>query len=139
MRRIFLDTNIVIDLLCEREPWFDDVAKVFDLGAKGKVELYCSSLTFATASYIMERKKMSAEDIFNDLRILCNLCTPACVDAGVIGSALKSSFRDFEDALQCYSAQTVSADCIVTRNKKDFAYSAIPVYDLYEFLDLINN
>lgn len=46
MRRVFLDTNVVADLLLEREPWFDGVSKVFNMGANGRVELYCSSLTY---------------------------------------------------------------------------------------------
>ena len=52
-------------------------------------------------------------------------------------SALSSGFTDFEDALQYCSAQTVDADCIVTRNKKDFSASEILVYDLDEFMDMM--
>ena len=59
------------------------------------------------------------------------------VDASVVREALDSDFTDFEDALQHFSAKTVDADCIVTRNKKDFTASEIPVYELDEFLEMM--
>ena len=107
------------------------------MGDLGQIDLYCSSLSLGTASYLMETRKLSSQDIFEGIDLLCKMCTPATVDATVVKNALNSGFTDFEDALQCYSAQTVNADCIVTRNKKDFATSDIPVYDLDEFLDLM--
>ena len=136
MMRIFVDTNIVIDLLCEREPWFEDAAEVFRMGIMGEAEVFCSSLTLATASYLMGRRKMDAADIFESIRRFCEFCTPTAVDTKVVQMALDSAFLDFEDALQCYSAQEAQMDCIVTRNKKDFERADIPVYDLSEFLKL---
>ena len=91
MKRVFVDANIIVDLLCERYPWFPNV------------------LTGGQ---------------------------PPCEDASVVRKALDSSFTDFEDAMQHFSAMTVEADCIVTRNKKDFSASEIPVYGLDEFLAL---
>lgn len=137
MRRVFVDANIVIDLLCERYPWFTKVMRLFSMGDKGQVDLFCSSLSLATASYIMETRKMSPQEIFDAIELLCQMCTPSTVDAGVVSGALNSGFTDFEDALQHGSALTVGADCIVTRNKKDFKASEIPVYEIDEFLDLM--
>lgn len=134
MKRVFVDANIVIDLLCERYPWFPEVLRVFSMGDLGQIDLYCSSLSLGTASYIMESRKMSTQDIFDGIDLLCKMCTPTAVDASVVKNALASGFTDFEDALQHYSALTVDADCIVTRNKKDFSASEIPAYDLDEFL-----
>ncbi len=136
MKRVFIDANIVIDLLCERYPWFPDVLRIFSTADRGRIELYCSALSLGTASYIMETRKMSTNDIFDGIELLCQVCTPTIVDSSVVGSALHSGFTDFEDALQYYSAKTVNADCIVTRNKKDFVTSEIPVYELSEFMAL---
>ena len=129
MKRVFVDANIVIDLLCERYPWFPQVMRIFNMGDLGQIELYCSALSLGTASYLMEVRKMSPQDIFEGIDLLCQMCTPTVVDASVVREALDSDFTDFEDALQHFSAKTVDADCIVTRNKKDFGTSEIPVYE----------
>ena len=139
MKRVFLDANIVVDLLCERYPWFPSVMRIFNLADLGQIELYCSSLSLGTASYLMETRKMSTQEIFDNIDLLCQLCTPSAVDASVVRQALDSGFADFEDALQHFTAKTVDADCIVTRNKKDFECSEIPVYELDEFMRHLSN
>lgn len=139
MKRVFLDANIVVDLLCERYPWFPSVIRIFSMADLGQIELYCSSLSLGTASYLMETRKMSTQDIFDNIDLLCQMCTPSAVDASVVRQALDSAFTDFEDALQHFSAKTVDADCIVTRNKKDFDCSEIPVYELDEFMLALND
>jgi predicted nucleic acid-binding protein len=139
MKRIFVDANIVIDLLCERYPWFSSVMRIFSMADRGQIELYCSSLSLGTASYLMETRKMSPQDIFEGIDLLCQMCTPTTVDASVVRQALDSGFTDFEDALQHYSAMTVDAECIVTRNKKDFSSSEIPIYELEDFMALLDN
>ena len=139
MKRVFVDANIVIDLLCERYPWFPNVMRIFNMADRGQIELYCSTLSLGTASYLMETRKMSHRDIFESIDLLCQMCTPTLVDASVVKQALGSDFTDFEDALQHYSAKTISADCIVTRNKKDFRASEIPVYELDDFIALLDN
>jgi len=139
MKRVFADANIIIDLLCERYPWFPKVMRLFSMGDLGQIDLFCSSLSLGTASYIMETRKLSTQDIFDNIALLCKMCTPTTVDKSVVMNALVSGFTDFEDALQYCSAQTVDADCIVTRNKKDFSASEIPVYDLDEFLEMMEH
>ena len=137
--RVFVDANIVVDLLCERYPWFPSVMRIFNMADRGQIELYCSTLSLGTASYLMETRKMSPQDIFDGIDLLCQMCTPTMVDASVVRQALDSGFTDFEDALQHFSAKTVDAECIVTRNKKDFSTSEIPVYELDEFMTLLDN
>ena len=139
MKRVFVDANIVVDLLCERYPWFPSVMRIFNMGDRGQIELYCSSLSLGTASYLMEARKMTPQDIFEGIDLLCQICTPTVVDASVVREALDSDFTDFEDALQHFSAKTVDAECIVTRNKKDFSTSEIPVYELDEFMTILDN
>lgn len=138
MKRVFVDANIVIDLLCERYPWFPNVMRIFNMADIGQIELYCSAISLGTANYLMETHKMSTQDIFYTIDLLCQICTPTKVDFSVVKQALNSDFTDFEDALQYYSAKTVNADCIVTRNKKDFSTSEIPVYTLDEFISILN-
>ena len=75
MKRVFVDANIVIDLLCERYPWFLKVLRIFSMGDLGQIELFCSSLSLGTASYIMETRKLSTQDIFDGIALLCKMYT----------------------------------------------------------------
>ena len=138
MKRIFLDTNIVIDALLEREEWMDEAFLILSLADRGDIEVYCSSLSLATASYFMERAKMPHEIMMDKLDVFCQLCIPTRVDGSVVRQAIHSSFADFEDALQYFSALTINADAIITRNGKDFAHSVIPVMTAAEFLASYN-
>lgn len=139
MKRIFLDANIVIDVLLERKEWMDAALLILSLSDRGEIEVYCSSLSLATASYFMERTKMPHEIQKDKLNVFCQICIPTRVDVSVVQQAIHSSFTDFEDALQYFSARTVNAECIITRNKKDFSASDIPVMTTDEFLASRNN
>lgn len=134
MKRLFLDANIVIDALLEREEWLEDTLLILSLADRGEIEAYCSSLSLATASYFMERAKMPHDIMMEKLDIFCQLCTPTPVDVSIVRRAIKSSFTDFEDALQYFSAQTINPDIIITRNEKDFRDSTIPVMTPAAFL-----
>ena len=138
MRRIFLDTNIIIDALLERKEWMDDVFRILSLAESGEIEAYCSSLSLATAYYFMERAKMPHEILIGKLDTFCQVCIPTTVDASVVRQAIQSEFSDFEDALQYFSAKTVNADIILTRNIKDFAASEIPVMTAEHYLDTLS-
>lgn len=135
MKRVFVDTNIVIDLLCVRRPWFRDAQRLYSLAENGEISLYCSALTLATASYIMGTYKISNHDIIESIEHLCQICIPTRVDAEVVQKAIHSNFTDFEDAMQYYSAKTVNADLIITRNIKDFAEAEIPVMTADAYLE----
>ena len=61
MKRVFVDANIVIDLLCERYPWFPKVLRIFSMGDLGQIELFCSSLSLGTASYCPDHQLRQAD------------------------------------------------------------------------------
>lgn len=137
MKRVFLDTNIIIDALLEREEWMDSAFQILSLAEDGEIEVFCSSLSLATANYFMGRAKMPHNVLIDKLDTLCQVCTPTLVDALVVQKAIRSSFDDFEDALQYYSAKTVNADIIITRNLKDYAASEIPVMTAEDYLETL--
>ncbi len=129
---VFIDTNVVIDLLDRREPFCQDAVEIFTLAHERKIILYISPLSYATAAYLLRRH--NPDHIKHLLRNLRQLSKVTIADEDVIDNALASSFTDYEDALQYYSAMTVSADVILTRNKKDFLAASIPVLSPSEFL-----
>jgi predicted nucleic acid-binding protein len=139
MDKLFLDANVVVDFLCERSDFYLPAARLMVKSYNKEVELCCSTLTLATASYFMERSKVSQADIFHKISDMISICEVADVDRGVVEQALSSGFTtDFEDALQYFSAKKWDADIIITRNKKDFANSQLPVYEPLEYLELEN-
>jgi len=137
MKCIFLDTNVVIDALLERVEYIDDVLQILSQADRKEIQVCCSTLSIATASYFMERAKMPHDVLINKLDLFCQICLLATVDTSVVKQALRSSFSDFEDAMQYYSAMKAKADLIITRNGKDFALSKIPVMTASEYLAMI--
>jgi len=135
MKKVFIDTNILIDLLGHREDFYIEAALIFSLAKKRKIELQVSSLSFVTASFVLARHYSINRDVLiKDFKKLIEICHITTIDAVTIESAVDSSFKDFEDAVQHYSALASSADVIVTRNEADFKLSVIPVMSPGSFI-----
>ncbi|WP_405410373.1 type II toxin-antitoxin system VapC family toxin [Maribacter sp. Asnod1-A12] len=134
MNRLLIDTNIVIDLLSRREKFYDEAAELFSRADKKELELAISSLTFANTNYILSKLK-SPKDARQVLRKFKVLVEVLSLDDKITELALSDEkFPDFEDGLQYYSAIENQIDIIITRNKKDFKNSNIPVLTAKEFL-----
>ena len=132
MRRVFLDTNVVIDLLDKREPFWKDAAALFTMANNGQGELYISSLTYATASYLLRKHgKEGTRALLGNLRELSKVTAVGETEGDL---AMASAFDDYEDALQYFSAANAKVEAIVTRNKKDFHASGLPVMSPEEFV-----
>ena len=134
MNRIFIDTNILLDLLVERAPWAKDAAILFSMADRKEIELLCCSLSFSTAVYLMQRFKYTRKEIVSKLTIVKSICTVTTVSDSVIDRMLQSDFADLENAIQYYSALAFGAETIITRNPKDFATSSIPITTPKEFI-----
>ena len=131
--RLFLDINVIIDLLGNRDPFFEPIAKIVSLADKGKLTIVVSPISFATVNYILtkyENAKTAIEKLrkFNVLAEVCNL------DETIIEKGFNSNFKDFEDALQYYSALAAQCEIIISRNGKDFKQSSLPVMTAEEYL-----
>lgn len=134
MSRLLIDTNIVIDLLSKRDEFYDAAAELFSRADKKELELTISSLTFANTNYILSKLKSAKEarEILRKFKVLVELLS---LDDKITELALSDdNFPDFEDGLQYYSAIENQIEIIITRNKKDFKNSKIPVLTAKEFL-----
>ena len=128
-----MDTNVVVDSVKFREPYVYAIVPIFQMGQAGIHQLIISDLTFANVAYL-SKKGLS---LFEWYDLLCELRSnvqivpirETCIDA-----ALKLKSKDFEDALQYFSAKEARVDCIIIRNKKDFNFSDIPVLEPTEFI-----
>ncbi len=134
MKKLLIDTNIIIDLLAKREPFYTEAAMLFTLADKQKLTLCVSSLSFANVNYILlqSKKAEEAKQILRKLKLIVDVLS---LDEKIIGLALNDNeFRDFEDALQYYSAIESSAEIIITRNLKDFQKVKLPVMSAAQYL-----
>ena len=123
---LFVDTDIVLDLLARREPFYDAAARLFSLAETGSISLSVSSLTFANLFYIL-RKQVSGRHALEVLRDFKQLVTVLPVDDATIEQALKVGFTDFEDAVQYFSALSAGCTALLTRNGRHYRKSGITV------------
>ena len=137
MERILVDTNVVLDLLGNREEFLQEAKELFTQGDKREVRLCVSSLTMATTYYILSRqlKRNETRKVMKRFRQLAEVVG---VDDKIIDLALDSDFNDFEDAIQYYCALENKVGLIITRNQKDFKHSKIPVLSAREYMGMKN-
>ncbi len=134
MIHAFIDSDVLLDVVTGRLPFSREAGAIFTLIEKNRLRGYASSLSFSNLYYVL-RKHASHARVIKSLMNLSDLLEILEVDQHAVKLALKSGFKDFEDALQCYSAQSnPEINVILTRNIKDFALSELPVMTPETFL-----
>ncbi len=126
MAKIFVDTDVCIDLLSGRKPFNATAEKLFSLADIGKIKICVSSLSFSNIDYVL-RSQYSANHSRQIIAKFKTLVTVLSVDSKTIDLAIASDFHDFEDAIQYYSAIENGLTTLVTRNLKDFKKATIKV------------
>jgi len=127
MKKVFVDTNILVDLIADRRPFSKFAIQIFSKAEERKTKLYTSSHSIATTHYLL-KKYIDEKELREVLYNILDYLNIVAIDQDVIKKGLKSKHKDFEDALQIISAYSIeNLDCIVTRNIKDFKGSEIPV------------
>ena len=135
--RILIDTNILIDVIARREPFFTDAVKVFELCQQEKVQGYIAAHSVVNMAYIL-RKNFTIDELREILLRLCQIFTVEAINLNKLIAALNNrNFSDFEDSLQTQCALNIRTDYIVTRNIKDFTASEIPAITPEEFFKLL--
>lgn len=131
--RVFIDTNVFLDLLWKREGFLEDSLRVFDLAVDGVFELLISDLSIANIKYIT-RKDYPVEKFYDVMSVFRPVFTIVPVGENAVDKALALKANDFEDALQYFSAVQSQADFLLTRNIKDYAFATIQVLTPSNFL-----
>ena len=126
MNKIFVDTDVILDLLARRIPHFHFSAVLFTFAEMKKLELYTTPLIIANTFFIL-RKQLGNESAKNALRKLRILLHVIDSTESVIDKALNSDFSDFEDAIQYYTALEYGIPVILTRNIRDYKKASIVV------------
>ncbi|MCA6445156.1 MAG: PIN domain-containing protein [Bacteroidetes bacterium] len=127
MKKVFVDTNILVDLIADRRPFSKFAIQIFSKAEEGKIKLYTSSHSIATTHYLL-KKYIDEKELRDILHNILDYLNIVAIDQDVIKKGLRSKHKDFEDAIQIISAYSIEKlDCIVTRNIKDFKGSEILV------------
>ena len=136
MDRLFIDTNVMLDLLGERHPFYISIAKLATLADRGKLQMVVSPISFATVNYFLAKSESPeiAKEKLRKFKIISEICK---LDEHTIEKGLNANFKDFEDSLQYFSAVDSDCEIIITRNGKDFKKSLIPVMTANEYLNSI--
>jgi predicted nucleic acid-binding protein len=136
MDKVLVDTNIVVDLLTKRPEFYAPASKLFTFADHKKVQLSVSSLTFANTYYLLSRDldSKTAKEVLRKFKLLVKVLP---IDDKIIDLSLNSDFKDFEDAIQYFSAIENKQEIIITRNLKDFKLSRLPVMTADDYLKMI--
>ncbi|MFP3042633.1 PIN domain-containing protein [Treponema primitia] len=131
--KIFLDSDIILDVLAEREKFLAPAAELFEMGISKKVELFTTAVALANVFYILRKTAgfEKTKEKFKKLRLLIHILP---INENVVDFALDSEFSDFEDGLQYFTAKENKISTIITRNVKDFKRKDIVIQTADEFI-----
>jgi len=134
--KIYIDSDIILDVLLRRRKFHTQAEKLLNSLVKQKEKIFTSALAIANIHYILKAvfKVKRSRKLIQEMRPIFNIIA---VDQESIDKALISDFNDFEDAIQYYACTKNKIDHIITRNKRDFKPSQLPVSTPAEFLALI--
>ncbi len=135
MKRIFLDTNILIDYIDNRSG-ADDAEQIFACGFSGEALLFASSLTFANMAYIIKGRTL--DDKYDALRQMSAIVDIVDLGKKEIMAAIAHPVKDFEDMLQYQCAKAAGCDYIVTNDRHHFDFSDIPHYSSSTFVEQLD-
>jgi predicted nucleic acid-binding protein len=133
MTKVFVDTDIILDLLSQREPFYIYAANLFSQADKNRIKIYMSASSFAALYYLIAKSTSNneARKIIGKFKVLVHVLP---VNDKIIELALNSAFRDFEDAIQYYTAVENDINILLTRNLRDYKHAEIPVMSAQDFI-----
>lgn len=133
MSKLFVDTNIILDWLLDREPYAEAAAELFSLAENKEVTLLTSGVSIVNTEYFLRKAigSRKARTVLSELRLRCNVTTAG---AQQVDSAIHAAQSDFEDAYQTACAVSAGAGAIITRNPKDFKKVSLPVMSASDFI-----
>ncbi|MEX2186705.1 MAG: PIN domain-containing protein [Pirellulales bacterium] len=132
--KVFIDTNVLLDVIADRKPFYGDSAAVWTLAEERRIEGCVSAISFTNIFYVV-RKLVNGKTARRALGLMRDAFSVVACDGRILSAAMDSDLADFEDAVQYASARHVRAKCMVTRNPGDFPrQGACPVLTPAEFL-----
>ncbi|MBN3873425.1 PIN domain-containing protein [Nostoc sp. JL33] len=136
--KVLLDTNIIIDIALERQPFFTNSETVLLFVEQGQIEGYISASTISDLYYLI-RKQKGRDLAIEFLQEIATFCRIATVNQAVITMAFTTNFKDFEDAIQYSTAVVNQLDAIITRNPQDFPVVAPRILTPDQLIEELTN
>jgi predicted nucleic acid-binding protein len=132
-KKLFVDSDIILDLLAERPSFYEDSAKLFTLAYRKKIELYTTAVVLANVFYILRKinGNNKSKQQLKDLRLLVKILP---INENIVDITLSSIFSDFEDGLQYFTAKENNLLGIITRNPKDYKIKDMVIQTSREFI-----
>ncbi|MCC5906983.1 MAG: PIN domain-containing protein [Balneolaceae bacterium] len=135
--KVLFDTNVILDVLIERKPYYKYSVACLAKVEKEEIEGWICSTTVTTIAYLLG-KELSGQKAAKHIESLLTLFNISTVNKQVLFDALHSGFEDYEDSVLHQSALTSNLDSIISRNKKDFKLSELSVYTPKEYITILN-
>jgi len=134
-KKLFVDSDVILDLLAERELFYGHAAKVFTLAYEKKIELFTTAIVLANVFYILRKVKGNeeAKRQLKDIRLLIHILP---INETIVDMALNSKFSDFEDGLQYITARENNIPAMITRNTVDYKVKDIMIQTPEEYLKM---
>lgn len=132
---VFLDTNVLMDVLLERQPFVAEAQRLWFLAERGKIEGTVSALSFPNVYHVVRRTR-GPDMAMKMLKAMRDTFRIVGCDEQIVHQAMDARFADFEDALQYFSALRVNAVCMVSRNPRHFPKSSLPVFTPHDFFSV---
>ena len=136
--KVFVDTNILVDLACRRDEFLPDARLLFGAGFEGKIQLVVSALSLVNAVYISRTYGFTVREARKILLEIVSFTEVVSLTDEAALWALRCDWSDYEDATQFRTALLAGADCIVTRDKKGFSKASLPIYSVAELMERID-
>mgnify|MGYP006274087949 CR=1 FL=1 len=136
MKRVLLDTNIILDFLLEREPFFTEANVLFQSILSREVQGYVTATTLTDIFYIAKKSKGAeiAKQYVSNILVIMKICP---VNRRILQTAISSNLKDFEDAVQLVCATRLNLDAIITRDRQGFAGASLPILSPGELLQIM--
>lgn len=137
MDKVLIDTDVILDFLFDRKPFSEDAAQILSWCENGKIQAFVTSIMLSNIYYLL-RKTAKHEKVIENLKMLLNIVDVITTNKDAVLDALHSQFKDFEDALQNFSAQNSNEiKVIITRNSKDYKTSNLAVMEPETYINLV--
>jgi predicted nucleic acid-binding protein len=136
--KVLIDTNIVLDVLLNRQPYCQDAAKIIVLSEKEIIESYVSASAITDIYYITQKEYKNKQTAIDLIKKILEVISVATITGNNIYQALDLGWNDFEDSVQYVVGESISADYIITRNVDDFNNSTIKIVTPEQFLNILS-
>jgi predicted nucleic acid-binding protein len=137
MEKVFIDSDIILDLLLRRDPFALSAAELFELGSNTTVQLYTTAVILSNVFYVLRKSSGNekAKKRLYDLRSIVHILP---IDEKIVDFGLASEFSDFEDSLHYFAAKENEIPVLITRNTKDYKVKDMAVQTAEEYIKSCN-